>query len=444
MLPRRSFLASAACLATGCSTLNFSVPPYKNEKLPIEKRAEDLLRRLTSEEKLDLLSGGGWMETRANARLGIPAIHMADGPMGIRAWAAPDAPDTPEAPKTVRATAFPAGIAIAATWNPDLAMQQGRVIGQEAIALGRDQILGPTVNIQRTPLWGRNFESYGEDPWLTSRMAVAYISGIQEQGVLATVKHFAANNQEFRRHTVDVNVPERALQEIYLPAFQASVEEAGVWSVMAAYNKVNGAWCTENPYLLTEILKKKWGFKGFVVSDWAATHGTETTVNAGLDVEMPAASAMPGLLRHFNDAPGGNPGFDGGHLTKDKLRPLLASHAVGQASIDDSVRRILRAMFASGLFDRKRVTDGPVDTPEQRAVARAAAVQSIVLLKNERAALPLLKNEIRTIAVIGPNADVNRLGGGGSSAVTPAYSWKPLDGIRERAGSDFTVGHARG
>ncbi len=442
-MPRLTLLIALAALLTGCSLLA-PTPPYQNPKLSVDKRTEDLLQRMTDDEKLDLLSGAGWMDTRANTRLGIPAIHMADGPLGIRTWAIPGEPDTPATPKSVPATAFPAGIAMAATWNPDLVTQEGRTLGQEALALGRDQLLGPTVNIQRTPLWGRNFEGYGEDPWLTSRMAVAYISGLQEQGVIATVKHFAANNQEYRRNTVNVLVDERTLEEIYLPAFQAAVEEAGVWSVMSSYNKLNGDWAAQNPHLLTEILRSKWGFKGFVVSDWASTHATAESLNAGLDLEMPGASTMPMLRQFFNTFPGGNPGFDGGYLTKDKLRPLLASGKVSKQALDDGVRRILRAMFAIGLFDRTRTTGGKVDTPEQRALARKAAAQGIVLLKNDDAALPIRKEVIHTIAVLGPNADANPSGGGGSSQVTPGLNPKPIDAIRERAGADFKVEYARG
>ena len=443
MLLRRSFLAAAAAgAATGCSRLK-SMLPYQNPKLAIDKRVEDLLARLTLEERLGFLNGAGWMTSRGNARLGVPPIRMTDGPVGIRNWAGPGDPESPPAPAALHATAFPAGIALAATWNPDLATQQGRALGQQALALGRDQILGPTVNIQRTPFWGRNFEGFGEDPWLTSRIAVAWISGVQERGVIATIKHFAVNNQEFRRNSVDVRIDERALQEIYLPAFQAAVEEAGIWCVMSAYNKVNGAFCAENPHLLTDILRKKWGFKGFVISDWAGTHNTENSVNAGLDLEMPSASSITGLVGYFKDQPGGNPGFDGGYLTRDKLKPLLASGKISQDAVDESVRRILRATFAMGLFERQRQTDGRIDTPADRALARTVAVQSLVLLKNERALLPIGKDHIRTLAVLGPNADVNQTGGGGSSEVTPAYSSKPLDAIRERAGAAFKVEYAR-
>ena len=283
-------------------------------------------------------------------------------------------------------------------------------------------LLAPTVNIHRTPQGGRNFESYGEDPYLASRMAVAYIQGVQSQGVIATVKHFAVNNQEFERNSINAQVDERVLHEIYFPAFKAAVQEAGVWSVMSAYNKVNGAWCAENPHLLTDVLKGLWNFKGFVVSDWGGTHSTVETANAGLDIEMPR----------------------GKFLTAPLLLPAISNGQVTQAAIDDKVRRMLRAMFSIGLFDREESDGGPLDTPEQRAIARAAATEGIVLLKNVGDVLPLQPRRVRSLAVIGPNAAVARVGGGGSAAVRPSYSVSPLDAIRERAGTRFEVTYALG
>jgi beta-glucosidase len=431
----RLFTLSAVAgvlLVTGCN--NEPSEPYRNSKTNLDRRVEDALRRMTEDEKLDMLSGAAWMETKGVPRLGIPPIRMADGPMGVRRWTWEGEPGEKDVPH-IKTTAFPAGIALAATWNTALAHQEGQTIAQEALALGRDQMLGPTVNINRTPLWGRNFEGFGEDPWLAGRIAVGYISGMQGEGVIATVKHFAANNQEDHRNTVNVKVDERALQEIYYPAFRAAIEEAGVWSVMSAYNKVNGNWAAENPVLLDEMLKKQWGFKGFVVSDWGSTHSTEATANSGLDVEMPAGSTMPGLIAALQKMPGGNPGFDGGYLTRDKLKPLVQSGKIQQDTIDDKVRRILRATFGIGLFERTRKTGGPVDTDEQRAIARTVADQSIVLLKNDAGVLPVDPGKVRRIAVVGPNADVAVTGGGGSSEVASSYAIKPLDAIRTRAGT---------
>src|SRR5689334_20349614 len=237
------FLASVLGVA---QTQNPAEAPYKNPTLPVEQRVQDLLGRMTLQEKVAMLSGADWMQSVPNQRLGIPSIKMADGPLGIRSWAGPSRKTGGMSAKMqIMTTAFPAGVAMAATWDTELVQAEGKAIGEEVKALGRDMILGPTVNINRTPLWGRNFEGYGEDPYLTSRLAVAYINGVQGEGVIATVKHFAANNQEFERHRVNVKVDERALNEIYFPAFKAAVQEAGVWSVMSAYNKLNGLYCAE-------------------------------------------------------------------------------------------------------------------------------------------------------------------------------------------------------
>ncbi len=210
--------------------------------------------------------------------------------------------DATTAKVEVHTTAFPAGIAMGATWDTDLLENQGHAIGQEEKALGRDMILGPTVNINRTPLWGRNFEAYGEDPYLTSRLAVAYIRGVQSEGVIATVKHFAANNQEFERHRINAEVDDRALQEIYFPAFKAAVQEAKVWSLMSAYNRLNGTYCAENRWLLKDVLQKQWGFEDFVVSDWGSTYSTVGTVNAGMDLEMPGGEPMKDWLKQPDNA----------------------------------------------------------------------------------------------------------------------------------------------
>ena len=413
------------------------MPQYKNVKATVEQRVQDLLRRMALEEKASMLAGSGWMESQPVARLGIPAIKMADGPMGVRSWYGSSAVTNSANVPVVTSTAFPAGIAMAATWNPELIERQGRTIAQEVRALGRDMILGPTVNIARVPQWGRNFEGYGEDPYLAARLAVAYIKGVQAEGVIATVKHFAANNQEFERHRIDEAIDERTLHEIYLPAFKAAVEEAGVWSVMSAYNKVNGKWCAENPYLLREVLKKQWGFQGFVISDWGSTYSTADTVNAGMDLEMPGGEAMRTWFAKPQTQADGN---GAGWLTQEKVLAAMKAGKVAEAAIDDNVGRILRVMFASGVFDRApAAAAAEVDTPAQRAVAREAATESIVLLKNGGGLLPLDAAKVKSIAVIGPNAAVARTGGGGSSLVRPKYSVTPLDGIRERAGGSVKV-----
>ena len=268
--------------------------PYKDASLPADKRVADLVGRMTVEEKATMLSGSGWMESAPIERLGIPAIKMADGPMGVRSWAGSSAiTSAANAPATVLTTSFPSGVAMAATWDTELVQREGQAIGQEVKALGRDMILGPTVNINRVPLWGRNFEGYGEDPFLSARLGVAYIKGVQGEGVIPSVKHFDANNEEYERHRIDEQIDQRTLHEIYLPAFKAAVEEADVWTVMSAYNKVNGVHCAESVPLLTDILQKEFGFKGFVISDWGSTYSTAATVNAGMALEMPGGPPMP-------------------------------------------------------------------------------------------------------------------------------------------------------
>jgi beta-glucosidase len=416
-------------------------PPYKNPQLSPEQRAADLLGRMTPEEKARMLAGSGWMESTANERLGIPAIKMADGPMGVRSWAGSSAVTSAASTAPVYATAFPAGIAMASSWDVELVQAEGRAIAQQVKALGRDMILAPTVNIARTPLWGRNFEGYGEDPYLAARMGVAYVRGVQGEGVIPSVKHFAANNQEFERHRIDETIDLRTLNEIYLPAFGAAVQEGGAWAVMNAYNKVNGTWCAENPFLLAETLRKRWGFGGFVVSDWGSTYSTAGTVNAGMDLEMPGGERMRAWLARPETRKAGN---DGGWLTEEKVQAAVASGEVKQATVDENVRRILRVMFHAGLFDHPHAAGGEVETAEHRALARRAATESMVLLKNEGRLLPLDPKKIRSVAVMGPAAAVARTGGGGSSLVRPKDPVAPLAGIREAAGAGVDVRYALG
>src|SRR5271163_2055305 len=415
--------------------------PYKNTNLPVEARVRDLLGRMTTEEKASMLSGANWMESVAIPRLGVPSIKMADGPAGIRSWMGPSSVTNSSTSSSFTSTAFPPGIAIAATWDPGIAQSVGQAIGQEMRAIGRDMILGPTVNIQRVPLWGRNFEGYGEDPYLAAQMGVAYIKGVQGEGVIATVKHFDANNQEFERHRMDESIDERTLQEIYFPAFKAAVQEAGVWSVMSAYQKVNGLYCSENPFLLKNVLRKEWSFKGFVVSDWGSTYSTVGPVNAGMDLEMPGGEPVRSWLMTEGAKKVGN---GGDWLSPEKVLPEVAAGRITVATLDDNVGSILRTMFVSGVFDRAPTAPGEIDTPAQRAVARHGAAESIVLLKNDGNLLPLDPAKIKSLAVIGPSAAVARTGGGGSSLVHPKYSVAPLDGIKERAGSSMQVSYALG
>jgi beta-glucosidase len=379
---------------------------YKDANQPVEERVEDLLSRMTLEEKIQQLSGLGF-ETKENKRLGIPVLKMADGPVGVRRG---------------QATAFPAAVGMAATWNTQLLEKIGAAIGKEAKSKGLNYLLGPCVNIHRHPLGGRNFESYGEDPFLASRLAVAFIKGVQGQKVLASVKHFACNNQEWERFKLDVTLSERALREIYLPAYKAAVKEAKVWTVMAAYNKLWGDYCSENKHLLVDILKEEWGFQGFVVSDWRATHSTVKAANYGLDLEMPVG-------KFFNE----------------KLIKAVKKGDVSEAVIDDKIRRLMRVRFKAGLFDQQSLVDETVvHREEHKQLALEAAKQSIVLLKNERNVLPLDKNRIKSLAVLGPNAAEARTGGGGSSKVTPFYSVSPLEGLKKSLGNDIEIKYAPG
>lgn len=415
--------------------------PYKNPGTPVEKRVADLLGRMTVEEKASMLAGSGWMESMPIERLGIPAIKMADGPMGVRAWYGSSAVTNAASTPKVLSTSFPSGVAMAATWDTDLVEREGRAIGQEVKALGRDMILGPTVNINRVPLWGRNFEGYGEDPYLAGRLGVAYIKGVQSEGVIPSVKHFAANNEEFERHRLDEHIDGRTLHEIYLPAFKAAVQEGGVWNVMSAYEKVNGRYCAENRYLLDDILKKEFGFKGFVISDWGSTYSTAATVNAGMDLEMPGGAPAKAMLTSPRSIESGNSGT---WLEKDKVLAEMKAGHISPAAIDDNVSRILRVIFESGLFDHPHAGGGEVDTPEQRAIALQGATEGIVLLKNQGGLLPLDPTNMKSIAVIGPNAAVARTGGGGSSLVRPKSAVAPLDGIKEKAGTGIKVTYALG
>ncbi|MEW6456644.1 MAG: glycoside hydrolase family 3 C-terminal domain-containing protein [Acidobacteriota bacterium] len=388
------------------SSQNGKILLYKNPELFMENRVEELLKRMTLEEKITLLSGKGF-ETNPVERLGIPSIRMCDGPVGVR-WD--------------KSTCFPSSIGMAASWDTELISRIGWAIAREVKAKGRHMLLGPCININRVPMGGRNFESFGEDPYLTSRLTVSYVKIVQEQGVIATPKHYACNNQEWERHSINVKVDERALREIYLPAFQSAVEEGRAWSIMAAYNKVNGFHCTENNHLLNDILKNEWGFEGFVVSDWGATHSTINAANFGLDLEMPERI----------------------YFGEDLLK-AVKSVEVKESIIDDKVRRILRVMFLVGLFDGKSNLDrGALDTKEHREIALQAAREGVVLLKNERKILPINIEKMKSIAVIGPNAAINRHGGGGSSAVSPFYSISPLEGLKKKIGNDVEINYSLG
>src|ERR1051326_2052513 len=314
----------------------------------IEQRVNSILSQMTLEEKIDYLGGVDDFYVRAIPRLKLPALKMADGPLGVRNYGL--------------STAYPGGTALAATWDPGLVKRVGESIGREARARGVHFMLGPGVNIYRAPMAGRDFEYYGEDPYLASRMAVAWIEGVQSQGVIATAKHFAANNQEYDRHNVSSDVDERTLHEIYLPAFEAAVREAHVGALMNSYNPLNGIHATQNAHLNIDIAKKQWGFDGLIMSDWDATYDGVAAVKNGLDLEMPSAKFM----------------------NRAKLLPAVKDGRVTEAEINDHVRRILRQAIRFGFLDREQqdLTISRWD-PQARKTALDAAMEALVLLKND-------------------------------------------------------------
>jgi beta-glucosidase len=389
--------------------------PFMNVNLDLEKRVEDLLSRLTLDEKFKLSSGRLMWHTKPIKRLGVKSFTMYDGPHGVR-------PDTMGEKKT---TYFPSAICRAATWDKDLSYEFGKAIAKEVREVGAHMLLAPGINIQRTPMNGRTFEYQSEDPYLNKILAVATVKGIQSQRIAACVKHYICNNQETNRFTVSSEVGERALQEIYLPAFKATVQEADAWSFMTCYNKVNGIFGSENYNLLRERLMDKWGFRGFTVSDWNATvfTSTEGCVRAGLSLEMPTGKI----------------------LTKKKLNLSLEEGKFTLEHINDNIRRLLRVMFLVGLFDdQNKLPKGSRNTPEHQKLARDIAEDGIVLLKNENDLLPLNINKVNKLAVIGPTANF-RLGesdilsGGGSSRNFPPYEISPLEGLMKKCENKLEI-----
>lgn len=373
----------------------------------IDAKVNQLLSQMTEQEKLSMLSGVHGYSAPGIARLGLPEMKMSDGPLGARN----DGPTT----------AYPSAIGLAASWNPKLAHRFGKSLARDSRARGDYFILAPAMNIYRVPVDGRNSEYLGEDPYLTGTMASQIVKGIQSEGVVATVKHFACNNQEDHRNTVSAQVDERTLREIYLRGFEMAVRDGHPWAVMCAYNKINGVYCSANHWLLTDVLKDEWGFPGMVMSDWGAVHEALGPANAGLDLEMP-----------------GGDWFIPKHLV-----PLMKSGKISQATIDDKVRRILRVEVAMGFVGKKDQKDSaiPLDDPRSRATALEIAREGTVLLKNQDDLLPLDKKKIKTIAVIGPDADPAVTGIGGSSYTHPFDPVSVLAGIKQIAGSAIDVAY---
>jgi len=374
-----------------------------------EKRIESILGQMTVEEKIDLIAGVDFFYLRGVPRLGVPRLRMVDGPMGVRN----DGP----------ATAFGGGIALAATWNTELAERIGVEFGRDARAKGGHFLLAPGVNIYRAPIAARNFEYFGEDPFLASRLAVSFINGVQSQGVAATIKHYVANNSEFDRNNTDSIVDERTLREIYLPAFEAAVKEAHVGAIMDGYNLTNGLYMSQHAYLNNTVAKQEWGFRGVIMSDWISTYDAIGAANGGLDIEMP----------------------DGSQFNRENLLPAIESGEVSMATLDDKVRRILRVAVTFGWLDREQLDRSiPRYNVQGREAALQGAREGMVLLRNENAALPLDRGSIGSILVVGPNAHPAVTGGGGSSKVEPFNAVSILQGIADVAGKTAKIHYASG
>jgi beta-glucosidase len=375
----------------------------------IEDKVNAILSKMTLEEKIDLLGGVNEFDVRGFPDLGLPLLHTADGPIGVRN----DGP----------ATAMAGGILLASTWDPALAEQVGEQLGRDARAKGKNFLLGPGVNIYRSPLNGRNFEYFGEDPLLGSRIAVGYITGLQSQGVSATIKHFMGNNSEFDRHNVDSIIDERTMREIYLPIFEAAVKEAQVGAVMDSYNLSNGQHMTQNGRLNIDLLKKEWGFQGILMSDWDATYDGVGAANGGLDLEMPSGKFM----------------------NREILLPAVKAGKVSEETINDKVRRILRTELEFGWPERDQLDLAvPRYSQEGRKVAFEAACEGIVLLKNQGNLLPLSKDKVKTIALIGPDVYPAAPVGGGSAQVVPFHGVSLVEGVSNYLRKTAVVTSANG
>ena len=431
-IARRSlpeFVLAALTISQGIAYAQ-GQPLYLDDKQPVEKRIDDLLPRMTLEEKVMLIHADSLFTTAGIVRLGIPKLGMDDGPLGVREELGEHF--MPLGCTDDFATAMPATLGLAATWNEDLAKAYGAVIGQEAKQRGKNIMLGPSLCIMRTPLCGRNFEYMGEDPLLTARIGVNYVEGEQAQGVASCAKHFAANSQEFERSTINEFIDERTLNEIYLPAFRATVQEAGVLSIMGAYNQVNSQFCCENQHLLDGILKEAWGFKGLVISDWNAVHHTDLAAVNGTDIEM-----------------GTQTNYDNYFLAAPFLSELK-SGTIPISVLDDKVRRHLYVMFKLNLIHdpaapvaTSAAGQTPLSTKEHQEIARKVAEESFVLLKNNNL-LPLNLSRIKTIAVIGGNAAAKFSNQGGSAVTKPPYEITALAGIRNYPGCQAKIVYAEG
>src|SRR5256714_457335 len=406
-----SAIAALVLLVPGFLSAPAQTPSAKpaQSSSDVERRVESILKQMTLEEKIDMLGGVDGFFIRDVPRLGLPRLKMADGPLGVRNFGP--------------ATAMAGGVSLAATWNPQLAERVGTEIGRDARAKGVHFLLGPGVNIYRSPMNGRNFEYFGEDPFLASRVAVGYVRGVQSQGVSATIKHYMGNNSEFDRHNTDSRIDERTMREIYLPTFEAAVREAHVGAIMDSYNLTNGEHASQNRHLLTEIAKQDWGFDGLIMSDWGATYDGVAASDGGQDLEMPW----------------------GEHMNRKTLAPAAEKNTASAAAIDDHVRRILRTAIRFGWLERDQ-TDLSVPRFNQRGrqVALEAAREGMVLLKNDGGLLPLDAKKIKSVAVIGPGAYPAVPVGGGGAGGEAFASGSVLEGISNRLGASAQGHYDRG
>lgn len=429
---KKKLVYIALALAFALSAQAQTIPLYLDETKPIEERIEDALNRMTLEEKVAMIHAQSKFSSPGVERLGIPDVWMTDGPHGIRPEVLWDEWDQASWTND-SCVAFPALTCLAATWNPEMSLLYGKSIGEEARYRKKTVLLGPGVNIYRTPLNGRNFEYMGEDPYLASRMVVPYVQGVQENGVAVCVKHYALNNHEVNRHTSNIIVDDRALREIYLPAFKAAVQEGKAWSIMGSYNLYKNQHACHNQYLLNDILKGEWGFDGVVVSDWGGTHDTEQAIKNGLDLEF--GSWTNGLTAGASNA------YDSYYMAFPYLK-MIKEGKVGTEELNDKVRRVLRLIYRTEM-NRNRPW-GSMNSEAHYAAARQIAQEGIVLLKNDHQVLPINLDQVKKIAVVGENAVKMMTVGGGSSSLKVQREISPLDGIKARVGNQAEVVWVRG
>lgn len=398
----------------------------KNQK-KTEKEIESLLKKMTLDEKISMIHGASLFRSGGVERLGIPGIETSDGPMGVREEFMSDR-WIPAGNNDDRVSYLPSNSALASTWNPYRAYEMGKVLGAEARGRGKDVILAPGINIKRSPLCGRNFEYMSEDPKLTATLAVPFIRGVQDNDVAACVKHFAANVQETDRLMVDEKIDERTLHELYFPAFKAAVQEADAYSVMAAYNKVNGYHCCENKQLLDDVLRGEWGFDGAVISDWGGVHLTKEAAECSLDLEMSVF-----------------PDFDE-YVLANPLKELIKKGEVSEEVVNAKVRNLLRLMFRLKMIGKEKADrkQGAYNTPDHRQMILRTAQESMILLKNEKQALPLNASKIRKLTVIGQNAAAIHSDGGGSAEIKALYEICPLMGLKCYLGGNTQVTYVPG